>query len=104
VGEVIPVGSLRPIRTTQKIWEAAPSNAHHGGGFMPTAETTLNPASGHQSTCSKKIVDERCAIRQRTQFWTRKALVSRNLNARRLEPVADTPEEFGGYVRSEIVR
>jgi hypothetical protein len=27
-----------------------------------------DPGIGHQSTCSKKIVDERCAIRQRTQF------------------------------------
>jgi hypothetical protein len=54
VGEVIRVGSLRPIRTAQKIWEAAPSNAHHGGGFMPTAETTLNPASGINQRAAKR--------------------------------------------------
>jgi hypothetical protein len=37
------------------------------GGFVPTAETTLIPASGYQSMCPKKVVDEQRAIRQRSQ-------------------------------------
>jgi hypothetical protein len=48
VGEVIPVGSLRPIRTAHKTLGGHILEHPSCGGFMPTAETTLIPASGNQ--------------------------------------------------------
>jgi hypothetical protein len=46
VGEVIPVGSLRPIRTAHKTLGGRTLERPSCGGFMPTAETTLIPAHG----------------------------------------------------------
>ena len=44
VGEAIPVGSLRPIRTARKTLGGHTLERPSCGGFMPTAETTLIPA------------------------------------------------------------
>jgi hypothetical protein len=64
VGEAIPVASLRPIRTACKTLGGHILEHPSCGGFMPTAETI----GIGQSTCSKKILDERRAIRQQSQF------------------------------------
>jgi hypothetical protein len=44
MGEAIPVGSLRPIRTARETLGGCPLERPSCGGFMPTAETTLIPA------------------------------------------------------------
>jgi hypothetical protein len=44
VGEAIPVGSLRPIRTAHKTLGGRTLERPSCGGLMPTAETTLLPA------------------------------------------------------------
>ncbi len=69
VGKAILVASLRPIRTARKTLGGRTLERPSCGGFVPTAETTLIPASGYQSMCTKKVVDEQRAIRQRTHFW-----------------------------------
>ncbi len=72
VGEVIPVGSLRPrVQNLGRPHLRTPimRRLHADRGDNP------DPGIGHQSTCSKKIVDERCAIRQRTQSLTRRGWV-----------------------------
>lgn len=61
VGEVIPVASLRPIRTAHKTLGDHTLERPSCGGFMPTAEATLIPAySANQpadETHETKIVD-----------------------------------------------
>jgi hypothetical protein len=54
VGEVIPVGSLRPIRTACKTLGGRTFEHPSCGGFMPTAETTLIPASGINQRAAKR--------------------------------------------------
>jgi hypothetical protein len=49
VGEAIPVGSLRPIRTARKTLGGRTLERPSCGGFMPTAETTLFPAYSARS-------------------------------------------------------
>ena len=46
VGEAIPVGSLRPLRTARETLGGRTLERPSCGGFMPTAETTLIPAHG----------------------------------------------------------
>ena len=48
VGEVIPVASLRPIRTAHKTLGGRTLERPPCGGFVPTAETTLIPAKGQK--------------------------------------------------------
>jgi hypothetical protein len=61
VGEVIPVASLRPIRTAHKTLEDHTLERPSCGGFMPTAETTLIPAYSANQPADEmdetKIVD-----------------------------------------------
>ena len=54
MGEVIPVGSLRPIRTAHKTLGGHILEHPSCGGFMPTAETTLIPASGINQRAAKR--------------------------------------------------
>lgn len=54
VGEAIPVASLRPIRTACKTLGGHILEHPSCGGFMPTAETTLIPASSINQRASKK--------------------------------------------------
>jgi hypothetical protein len=54
VGEAIPVASLRPIRTACKTLGGHILEHPSCGGFMPTAETTLIPASRINQRASKK--------------------------------------------------
>jgi hypothetical protein len=58
VGEVIPVGSLRPIRTAHKTLGGHTLERPSCGGFVPTAETTLIPAyNANEPADETKIVD-----------------------------------------------
>ena len=54
VGEAIPVGSLRPIWTAHKTLGGHILGHPSCGGFMPTAETTLIPASGNQRAAKNR--------------------------------------------------
>jgi hypothetical protein len=54
VGEAIPVASLRPIRTACQTLGGHILEHPSCGGFMPTAETTLIPASGINQRAAKK--------------------------------------------------
>jgi hypothetical protein len=58
VGEVIPVGSLRPIRTAHKTLGGHILEHPSCGGFMPTAETTLIPASGNQRATKRFLTSD----------------------------------------------
>ena len=49
VGEAIPVGSLRPIRTARETLGGRTLERPSCGGFVPTAETTLFPAYSARS-------------------------------------------------------
>jgi hypothetical protein len=80
VGEVIPVGSLRPIRTACKTLGGRTFEHPSCGGFMPTAETTLIPASGINQRAAKRSLtsDARLDIEPNlianeapyTQYWS----------------------------------
>ena len=59
VGEAIPVGSLRPIRTAHKTLGGRTLERPSCGGFMPTAETTLIPASGFRAAKRSLTSDAR---------------------------------------------
>jgi hypothetical protein len=54
VGEAIPVASLRPIRTAYQTLGGYILEHPLCGGFMPTAETTLIPASGINQRAAKR--------------------------------------------------
>ena len=58
VGEVIPVASLRPIRTACKTLGGRTFEHPSCGGFMPTAETTLIPASGNQRAVKRSLTSD----------------------------------------------
>jgi hypothetical protein len=58
VGEVIPVGSLRPIWTAHKTLGGHIPERPSCGGFMPTAETTLIPASGNQRAAKTSLTSD----------------------------------------------
>jgi hypothetical protein len=58
VGEAIPVGSLRPIRTAHKTLGGRTLARPSCGGFMPTAETTLIPASGNQRAAKTSLTSD----------------------------------------------
>jgi hypothetical protein len=91
VGEAIPVASLRPIRTACQTLGGHILEHPSCGGFMPTAETTLIPASGINQRAAKKIIDERCAIRQRSQFWRELSMTSyRQIEANRRNALKST--------------
>jgi hypothetical protein len=49
------VGSLRPIRTACKTLGGRTFEHPSCGGFMPTAETTLIPASGNQRAAKRPL-------------------------------------------------
>jgi hypothetical protein len=58
VGEVIPVGSLRPIWTAHKTLGGHIPEHPSCGGFMPTAETTLILASGNQRAAIRSLTSD----------------------------------------------
>jgi hypothetical protein len=58
VGEVIPVGSLRPIWTAHKTLGDHIPEHPSCGGFMPTAETTLILASGNQRAAIRSLTSD----------------------------------------------
>jgi hypothetical protein len=58
VGEVIPVGSLRPIRTAHKTLGGRTFEHPSCGGFMLTAETTLIPASGNPGAAKTSLTSD----------------------------------------------
>jgi hypothetical protein len=58
VGEVIPVGSLRPIRTACKTLGGRTFEHPSCAGFMPIAETTLFPASGNQRAAKRFLTSD----------------------------------------------
>jgi len=58
VGEVIPVGSLRPIWTAHKTLGGHILEHPSCGGFMPTAETTLILASGNQRVAKRSLTSD----------------------------------------------
>jgi hypothetical protein len=64
VGEAIPVGSLRPIRTVHKTLGGRTLERPLCVGLMPTAETTLLPA---YSATSKRSLTSSAQLGQRTQ-------------------------------------
>jgi hypothetical protein len=58
VGEVIPVGSLRPIWTTHKTLGGHIPEHPSCGGFMPTTETTLILALGNQRAAIRSLTSD----------------------------------------------
>src|SRR5437773_1849247 len=58
MGEVIPVASLRPIRTACKTLGGRTFEHPSCGGFMPTAETTLLPALGNQRAAKRSLTSD----------------------------------------------
>ena len=85
VGEVIPVGSLRPIRTACKTLGGRTFEHPSCGGFMPTAETTLFPASGNQRAAKRFLTsDARLDNEPNPGLTARRGHTNRNYGANRL--------------------
>ncbi len=74
VGEAIPVGSLRPIRTAHKTLGGRTLERPSCGGLMPTAETTLLPA---YSATSKRSLTSSVRLDNEPNFWPDAGLQNR---------------------------
>jgi hypothetical protein len=74
VGEAIPVASLRPIRTAHKTLGGHILEHPSCGGFMPTAETTLIPASSINQRASKKSLTGNARLDNETNLRLRHSI------------------------------
>jgi len=61
------VGSLRPTRTARKTLGCRTFGHPSCGGFMPTTETTLIPASGNQRAAKRSLTSD-SRLDKRTQL------------------------------------
>jgi hypothetical protein len=100
VGEAIPVASLRPIRTACKTLGGHILEHPSCGGFMPTAETTLIPASSINQRASKKSLTGNARLDNEANLFA----IALHIGRHSIEFIDENGGGPGGAATKEVPR